>query len=193
MLGPVPDLHLKAGFRQFSASPSRNREPWWVRDSLSLQQNGKKGTRWRSTCPRVHPSKDPTNIQLCANKRRVGELVWCQWCNPGSHRKRDWNMMRLNSPSLTFLFLYYIIYIIYTVLFYSQILDKCDHPKLSKPLVYLHSKFPVTTWTSNFCRSILCSRRRSQNIFKKAFPGNEARPPTYQISQKRTQKHLTLV
>ena len=110
MLGPVPDLHLKAGFRQFSASPSRNREPWWVRDSLSLQQNGKKGTRWRSTCPRVHPSKDPTNIQLCANKRRVGELVWCQWCNPGSHRKRDWNMMRLNSPSLTFVSILYHIY-----------------------------------------------------------------------------------
>ena len=44
MLGPVPDLHLKAGFRQFSASPSGNCEPWWVRDSLSLQQKGKKGT-----------------------------------------------------------------------------------------------------------------------------------------------------
>ena len=87
----------------------------------------------------------------------------------------------------------YIYIILYPVLFYSQILDKWHHPKLSKPLVYLHSKFPVTTWTSILCRSILCSRRRSQNVFKKAFPGNEARPPTYQISQKRTQKHLTLV
>ena len=66
-----------------------------------------------------------------------------------------------------------------------NILDKCDDPTLSKPLVYLHSKFPVTTWTSNFWRSILCSRRPSQNVFKKAFPGNEARPPTYQISKKK--------
>ena len=74
-----------------------------------------------------------------------------------------------------------------------NILDKCDDPKLSTPLVYLHSKFPVTTatWTSNFSRSILCSRRPSQNVFKKAFPGNEARPPTYQISKK--QKQLTFV
>ena len=73
-----------------------------------------------------------------------------------------------------------------------NILDKCDDPTLSKPLVYLHSKFPVTTWTSNFWRSILCSRRPSQNVFKKAFPGNEARPPTYQISKKK-QKQLTIV
>ena len=35
-----------------------------------------------------------------------------------------------------------------------------------------------------FWRSILCSRRPSQNVFKKAFPGHEAGPPTYQISQK---------
>ena len=115
MLGPVPDLHLKAGFRQFSASPSGNCEPWWVTDSLSLQQKGKKrySTRWRSTWSkpssiinpyRVHPSKDPTNMQLCADKWRVAQLLSCQWCNPGSHRKRDWNMMRLNSPSLTFVF-----------------------------------------------------------------------------------------
>ena len=83
-------------------------------------------------------------MQLCANKWRVAELLWCQWCNPGSHRKRDWNMMRLNSPSLTF------VSILYFVLFYSKILDKCNHPQLSKPLFYLHSKFPVTTWTSNF-------------------------------------------
>ena len=86
--------------------------------------------------------------------------------------------MRLNSPSLTF------VSILYYVLFYSKILDKCDHPQLSKPLFYLHSKFPVTTWTSNFWRSILCSRRLSQNVFKKAFPGHEAGPPTYQISKK---------
>ena len=121
MLGPVPDLHLKAGFRQFSASPSGNCEPWWVRDSLSLQQKGKKrySTRWRSTWSkpssiinayRVHPSKDPTNMQLCADKWRVAQLLSCQWCHPGSHRKRDWNMMRLNSPSLTFVSILYHIY-----------------------------------------------------------------------------------
>ena len=93
---------------------------------------------------RVHPSKDPTNMQLCADRWRVAQLLSCQLCNPGSHRKRDWNMMRLNSPSLTF------VSILYFVLFYSKILDKCNHPQLSKPLFYLHSKFPVTTWTSNF-------------------------------------------
>ena len=51
MSGPVPASHLKAGFRQFPASLSSFREPWWVRDSLRLQQKGKKRTRWRSTCP----------------------------------------------------------------------------------------------------------------------------------------------
>jgi hypothetical protein len=117
MLGPVPDLHLKAGFRQFSASPSRNREPWWVRDSLSLQQKVKKRYPVK-----VHMSKPTSimhkgciqaktlNMQLCANKWRVAELLWCQWCNPGSHRKRDWNMMRLNSPSLTFVSILYILF-----------------------------------------------------------------------------------
>ena len=39
-----------------------------------------------------------------------------------------------------------------------------------------------------FWRSILCSRRLSQNVFKKAFPGHEAGPPTYQISQKKNAK-----
>ena len=114
MLGPAPDSHLKAGFRQFSASPSRNREPWWVRDSLSLQQKVKKRYPVK-----VHMSK-PTSImhkgciqaktldmQLCANKWRVAKLLWCQWCNPGSHRKRtgiwwDW------THHLWLLFLYYI-------------------------------------------------------------------------------------
>ena len=83
-------------------------------------------TRWRSTWSkpssiinayRVHPSKDPTNMQLCADKWRVAQLLSCQWCNPGSHRKRDWNMMRLNSPSLTFVSILYHIYISYYILF----------------------------------------------------------------------------
>ena len=104
---------------------------------------------------------------------KVADLLWCQGCNPGSHRKRDWNMMRLNSPSLICVSIVYII-------FFSCCIQRSSIsvPILNflKPLVYLHSKFPVTTWTSNCWRSILCSRRPPQNVFKKAFPGNEARP-----------------
>ena len=54
MSGPVPASHLKAGFRQFPASLSSFREPWWVRDSLRLQQKGKK--------------KDPVKVHM--SKRR---------------------------------------------------------------------------------------------------------------------------
>ena len=81
----------------------------------------------------VHPSKDPTNMQLCADKWRVAQLLSCNYAIQGV-TETGLEYDGLNSPSLTFLFLYYIIYIIYTVLFYSQILDKCDHPKLSKTL-----------------------------------------------------------
>ena len=89
---------------------------------FTAKRHKRYSTRWRSTWSkpssiinayRVHPSKDPTNMQLCADKWRVAQLLSCQWCNPGSHRKRDWNM-RLNSPSLTFvsILLYHIYHII---------------------------------------------------------------------------------
>ena len=65
MLGPVPDLHLKAGFRQFSASPSRNREAWWVTDSHQFTARRRKSTQCGSTCP--------SQVQVCikgASKQR---------------------------------------------------------------------------------------------------------------------------
>ena len=121
MLGPVPDLHLKAGFQPVLSFSFE--KPWAMVGEgfteFTAKRQKRYSTRWRSTWSkpssiinpyRVHPSKDPTNMQLCADKWRVAQLLSCQWCNPGSHRKRDWNMMRLNSPSLTFVSILYHIY-----------------------------------------------------------------------------------
>ena len=54
MSGPVPASHLKAGFRQFPASLSSFREPWWVRDSLRFTAKRQK--------------KDPVKVHM--SKRR---------------------------------------------------------------------------------------------------------------------------
>jgi len=98
-------------------------------------------------------------------------------------QKTDWNMMRLNSPSLTFVSILYILF------YFIQ--------KSSISVTILNFLNPCFTCTPNFrspreprifWRSILCSRRLSQNVFKKAFPGHEAGPPTYQISQKKSQR-----